>query len=147
WLDSWLFLCETARIVEGLDYYAAAPNFYPHRAVASMFEQYPPGCVQNSRRPIPMGDGHGRVVNHVRDQALTARRILVNHYRDDPVHQAVHAFNLQTPGVANAYNHHMDFLWNDLSVKAGDLDAFKLSHVSKGPGFVYARSSWKPDAT
>ena len=40
-----------------------------------------------------------------------------------------------------------DFLWNDSTVTKGDLKAFKLSHISPGAGFVYARSSWDEDAT
>jgi hypothetical protein len=41
----------------------------------------------------------------------------------------------------------MDFFWSDTTVKPGNLDKFKLSHYSQGPGYVYARSSWKDDAT
>ena len=41
WLYEWLFFCEVAEIVEGRDYYAAAPEFYRQRAVAGMFESYP----------------------------------------------------------------------------------------------------------
>jgi heparin/heparan-sulfate lyase len=41
----------------------------------------------------------------------------------------------------------MDFLFDDRSITPGNLDAFKLSHVSAGPGFAFARSSWKEDAT
>jgi heparin/heparan-sulfate lyase len=146
WIVEWLMYCETARMCEGVDYYAAAPEFYRHRAIASMFENFPP-LQKGSHQPIPMGDGHGRRINNERDKELGARRILVNYHRDDPDHQVVHAYNLQTPKTTFGVNAYMDFLWNDKSVKAGDLDSFRLSHVSRGPGFVYARSSWKEDAT
>lgn len=163
WLFEWMFFCETARIVEGLDYYAAAPEFYEQRATAAMFEFYPPVMPPSpvpsayatatvkpigvSRRPIPMGDGAGRYNTYERDKTLTVLRMLVNRHANDPAYQAVHAFNLQTPDVALACNLYMSFLWNDTTVRPGDLDSFKLSHVSPGAGHVYARSSWKDDAT
>lgn len=93
WLYDWLFFCEVARWCEGIDYYAIAPAFFRNRAVASMFETYPGIGIYNSRRPVPMGDGGGRTIGGGRDKALSARRILVNHFRDDPDHQVVHAFN------------------------------------------------------
>jgi hypothetical protein len=40
-----------------------------------------------------------------------------------------------------------DFLWRDATVDDGDLEKFRLSHISPGPGYVYARSSWGEDAT
>jgi hypothetical protein len=147
WLYEWLFFCEVARRCEGLDYYAVAPKFFAHRAVTSMFEMYPGVKENNSRRPVPMGDGGGRTFGGDRDKVLSARRILVNYFRDDPAHQAVHTFNEATPrsGVGNyAY---MDFLWHDRTVPKGDLAAFRLSQLSLGPGHVYARSSWQEDAT
>jgi hypothetical protein len=78
WLYEWLFFCEVARHCEGVDYYADAPEFFRHRAVAGMFETYPGIGTYGSRRPIPMGDGGGRVFGGDRDKALCARRILVN---------------------------------------------------------------------
>ncbi len=147
WLYEWLFFCEVARRCEGVDYYAAAPRFFRNRAVAGMFETYPGIGIYGSRRPIPMGDGGGRVFGGDRDKALSARRILVNHFRDDPAHRAVHAFNETTPrsGVGNyAYK---DFLWRDPTVPKGDLGGFRLSHFSPGPGYVCARSSWDESAT
>ncbi len=147
WLYEWLFFCEAARRCEGVDYYAMAPKFFKHRAVASMFEMYPGIGEYGTRRPSPMGDGGGRRFGGDRDKVLSARRILVNCFRDDPAHQAVHAFNETTPrsGVGNyAYK---DLLWRDPTVKRGDLSRFKRSHVSPGPGYVYARSSWDDDAT
>ncbi len=136
WLYEWLFFCEVARHCEGVDYYASAPGFYRNRAVASMFETYPGISTYNTRRPVPMGDGGGRVFGGDRDKALAARRILVNRFHDDPDHQMVHAFNETTPrsGVGNyAYK---DFLWRDPTVKRGDLTRFRLSHFSPGPGYV-----------
>jgi hypothetical protein len=147
WLYEWLFFCEAARYCEGIDYYAAAPNFFHNRAVASMFEAYPGLKIYNSRRPVPMGDGGGRMFGGDRDKALSARRILVNHFCDDLRHQAVHAFNEKTPRSSVGVYAYKDFLWRDTTIKKADLNGFKLSHVSTGPGYVYARSSWDEDAT
>jgi len=147
WLYEWLFFCEVARYCEGIDYYAAAPNFFHNRAVASMFEAYPGIKIYNSRRPVPMGDGGGRTFGGDRDKALSARRILVNYFRDEPSHQAVHAFNETTPHSSVGVYAYKDFLWRDTTVKKADLNGFKLSHISTGPGYVYARSSWEDDAT
>ena len=147
WLYEWLFFCEAARYCEGIDYYAAAPTFFHNRAVASMFEAYPGIKIYNSRRPVPMGDGGGRMFGGDRDKALSARRILVNHFRDDSSHQAVHAFNETTPRSSVGVYAYKDFLWRDTTVKKTDLNGFKLSHISPGPGYVYARSSWDDDAT
>ena len=148
WLYEWLFFCEAARRCEGVDYYAMAPSFFKNHAIASMFEMYP-GIEPEyrSRRPVPMGDGGGRTFGGDRDKALFARRILVDHYRDDPAHQVVHTFNETTPRPSVGVNAPMDFLWRDPTVKKGDLAHFKLSHLSRGPGYVYARSSWDEDAT
>jgi hypothetical protein len=147
WLYEWLFFCEVARFCEGIDYCDAAPNFFRNRSIASMFEAYPSIKIYNSRRPIPMGDGGGRVFGGDRDKALSARRILVNHFRDDAAHQAVHAFNETTPRSSVGVYAYKDFLWRDSTVKKADLNGFKLSHISTGPGYVYARSSWDEDAT
>jgi hypothetical protein len=62
-----------------------------------MFATYPGIDGYRSRRPVPMGDGGGRLFGGDRDKALSARRILVNRFRDDPDHRAVHAFNETTP--------------------------------------------------
>jgi hypothetical protein len=94
-----------------------------------------------------MGDGGGRSFGGDRDKTLSARRILVNHFRDDPEHQVVHAFNETTPRSSVGAYAYKDFLWRDPSVPQGDLTKFRLSHVSPGPGYVYARSSWNEDAT
>lgn len=147
WLYEWLFFCEVARHCEGVDYYADAPQFFRHRAVASMFEAYPGIGTYGSRRPIPMGDGGGRLFGGDRDKVLAARRILVNYFRDDPEHQVVHAFNETTPRSSVGNYAYKDFLWRDTSVPKGDLSGFRLSHISTGPGYVYARSSWDEDAT
>jgi hypothetical protein len=147
WLYEWVFFCEVARHCEGIDYYADAPRFFGHRAVAGMFEMYPGIGIYGSRRPIPMGDGGGRVFGGDRDKTLCARRILVNHYREDPEHQVVHTFNETTPRSSVGNYAYKDFLWRDTSVPQGDLHRFRLSHISPGPGYVYARSSWDEDAT
>lgn len=147
WLYEWLFFCEVARQVEGRDYYLSAPGFYGNRAVAGMFEAYPWLSERNSRRPIPMGDSGGQKLRRERDKALSARRILVNRFRDDPSHQAVHSFNETTPVCSIPGNAYKDFLWRDESVTKGDLENFRLSHFSQGAGYIYARSSWQDDAT
>ena len=147
WLYEWLFFCEVARHCEGLDYYALAPKFFRQRAVAGIFETYPGIRQYGSRRPIPMGDGGGRSFGGDRDKVLSARRILVNYYRDDPAHQAVHVFNETTPRSGVGVYAYKDFLWRDATVKKGDLEGFKLSHFSPGAGYVSARSSWDEDAT
>ena len=136
-----------ARTCEGVDYYADAMPFFANRAVASMFEAYPGISTYNSRRPIPMGDGGGRLFGGDRDKALSARRILVNYFRNDPNHQPVHTFNETTPRSSVGTYAYKDFLWRDPTVPKGDLKDFKLSHISEGPGYVYARSSWDEDAT
>ncbi len=147
WLYEWLFFCEVARRCEGVDYYALAPKFFAHRAIASMFESYPGLGEYGSRRSVPMGDGGGRLFGGDRDKTLSARRILVNYYRHDPAHQEVQAFNETTPRSSVGVNAYKDFLWRDPTVATADLKTFRLSHVSPGPGYVYARSSWAEDAT
>ena len=147
WSYEWLFFCEVARRCGGLDYYAVAPSFYRNRALASAFEMYPGTSDENTRRPVPMGDGGGRVRGGDRDEALAARRILVSRYRDDPVHQSLHAYNETTPRCGAGINAYKDFLWRDTAIKKRPLDALPLSHYAPGPGFVYARSAWDDDAT
>ncbi len=147
WIYEWTFFCEVARRVEGLDYFGISPEFMGQRAIAGMFEMYPGIDDRHSRRPIPMGDSGGRVFGSDRDKTLAARRILVNRFRDDPAHQVVHTFNETTPRTGAAYQAYMDFLWRDTTVPKGDLASFRTSHVSTGPGYVYARSSWDEDAT
>ena len=147
WLYEWLFFCEVARWCEGVDYYAGAPKFFSNRAVAGMFETYPGIGIYRSRRPIPIGDGGGRVFGGDRDKTLSARRILVNHFRDDPAHRAVHAFNETTLKASVGVYAYKDFLWRDPTVEKGDLDGFRRSHVSRGAGYVHARSSWDEEAT
>ncbi|MDP2897804.1 MAG: heparinase II/III family protein [bacterium] len=147
WLYEWLFFCEAARNCEGKDYYEDAPKFFRNRAVASVFESYPGIGQYNSRRPVPMGDGGGRLFGGDRDKALSARRILVNYFREDPSHQVVHAFNESTPRSSVGVYAYKDFLWRDATVRNADLKTFKLSHISRGAGYVFARSSWDEDAT
>ncbi len=147
WLYEWLFFCEAARWCEGVDYYAAAPRFYHERAIASMFETYPGIGTYNSQRSIPIGDGGGRTFGGDRDKILAARRVLVDFYRDDPGQQAVHDFNERTPRSSVGVYAYKDFLWRNPAVPRGSLDEFRLSHMSPGPGYVYARSNWQDDAT
>jgi hypothetical protein len=146
-LYEWLFFCEVARRCEGIDHYAGAPKFFENRAVAGMFEAYPGISTYNSRRAIPMGDGGGRLFGGDRDKILSSRCILVSYFADDPDHQVVHAFNEQTPRSSVGVYAYKDFLWRDTTIKAANLDDFKLSHISTCPGYVYARSSWDEDAT
>lgn len=147
WLYEWLFFCEVARRCEGVDYYTQAPKFFGNRAIAGMFETYPGLSTYNSRRPNPMGDGGGRVFGGDRDKVLSARRILVNRFAEDPGHRVVHAFNELTPRSSVGVYAYKDFLWRDTTVEKGDLTGFRLSHISPGPGYVCARSSWDDDAT
>ena len=147
WTYEWMFFCEVARRCEGVDYFAMSPEFLGKRAIASMFEAYPAIGEHNSRRPVPMGDGCGRIPGNDRDKTLSARRILVSRFRDDPAHRCVHTFNETMPVSCMVVNAYKDFLWRDPTVVKGDLKSFKLSHISTGPGFVYARSSWDDDAT
>ena len=121
WLYEWLVFCEVALRCGGVDYYADAPAFFQHRAVASMFESYPGVREYGSRRPIPMGDGGGRTFGGDRDKILSARRILVNHYRNDPAHRVAHTFNETTPRSSVGVNAYKDFLWRDTTVSTGDL--------------------------
>ncbi len=147
WLYEWLFFCEVARRCEGVDYYAAAPAFYRNRAVADLFEMYPGIGEYRSRRPVPMGDGGGRGYGGDRDKSLCARLILAGFYRDDPASAVVQAFNETTPRMSGGTGAYKDLLWRDPAAKQGVLEGFRLSHLSPGAGFVYARSSWAEDAT
>jgi len=147
WTCEWCFFLETARRCAGVDYYGLSPEFLGQRAVASMFETYPGISERGSRRLVPMGDGAGRVFTGERDENLSVRRILVSRFRDDPDHQVVHAFNEMTPRVGASVYAYLDFLWRDTTVVKGDLSSFHLSHLSPGPGYISARSSWQDDAT
>jgi hypothetical protein len=147
WSYEWLLFCDVALRCGGIDYFSMSPEFLGKRAVASMFEAYPGIGERKSRQPVPIGDSGGRVFTGERDEALSARRILANRFRDDPVHQVVHAFNEATPVSGSSVNAYKDFLWRDTTVPKGDLKSFKLSHLSPGPGYVFARSSWEDDAT
>ena len=147
WIYEWTVFCQVALNCEGVDYFAMAPKFFKYRAVAGMFEAYPGIPESGSRRPVPMGDGGGRVISSDRDKTFNARRILTSYYRDDPAHQAVFSFNEITPSVCMGEYAYKDFLWHDTSIPKGDLSKFKLSHYSPGAGYVYARSSWDEDAT
>ena len=147
WLYEWLVFCEVALCCGGVDYYAEAPSFFRNRAVASMFEAYPGIREYGSRRPIPMGDGGGRRFGGDRDKALSARRILVSHYRDDPRSGAVHDFNETTPRSSVGAYAYKDFLWRDTTVPATEAGSVGLSHLSEAAGYVHARSDWTDDAT
>ena len=147
YLYPWLVACEAMRNCTGADYLAEVPEFYRSRAIAGIFELYPGIRERGSRRSVCVGDGRGRVFKIERDRALAAHHILVNYHRDDPDHQAVRAFLAKTPHVGADENAYMELLWFDPTVKQADLGALRLSHVSTGPGYVYARSSWEEDAT
>ncbi len=113
WTYKWVFFCEVARRVTGLDLIAESPEFLGKRAVAAMFESFPGIGERGSRRPVPMQDGCGRVFSGERDENLSVRRILASHFRDDPEHQVVQAFNEQTPQVGASSYAYKDFLWRD----------------------------------
>jgi hypothetical protein len=147
WLYEWLFFCEVARFCNGPDYYALAPSFYRNRAVAGMFETLPGIREYGSRRPVPMGDGGGRVFGGDRDKELTSRRILARAFAEQPDSAVVHAFDETTPRTSVGDYAYKDLLWGEAGLPLGDLRSFRLSHCSPGPGYVYARSSWDEDAT
>lgn len=147
WLYEWLFFCEVARRCGGRDLYAAAPEFYANRALASTFEMLPGIREYGSRRPIPMGDGGGQVFGGDRDKALAARMILVNHHRDDPIARAIAVFNETTPRMSVGDYAYKDFLWRAPIVPGGGIGPLPLSHHAAGPGYVYARSDWTDSAT
>lgn len=146
WIYEWTLFCEIAGLCEGVDYFEKAPGFFRERAIAGMFEMYPGIGIYGSRRPIPIGDGGGRVFGGDRDKTLNSRRILVNHYKNDPAHQYVHAFNELTPRASVGDYAFMDFLFHYTKISKVDLSKFKLSHYSPGPGYIYSRSSWEEDA-
>ncbi|MCL2641221.1 MAG: heparinase II/III family protein [Phycisphaerales bacterium] len=143
----WLLACEAMKRCTGADWMAEAPAYYKQRAIASMFEQYPTIRERGSRRMICVGDGRGRFFKVERDAIMTASQMLAGYYKDDPNHQAVKAFLELTPHVGADENAYRELLWFDPKVKKGNLKRYKLSHVSKGPGYVYGRSSWEEDAT
>ncbi|MBA3709471.1 MAG: heparinase II/III family protein [Planctomycetes bacterium] len=149
WTYEWLMFCETAWLCAGVDIFKGCPSFYRNRAVASMFEMYPGLHERGSRRGVAYGDAGGRkfVTERERDKARAARNILVGRFREDAAHQAVAAYQAQTPGCGADENAYKDFLWDDPAVRRGDLASFKRSHVGVAAGMVYARSSWDEDAT
>jgi len=146
YMHNWLLACEAMRNCTGADYLAEAPLFYKNRALASAFEQYPGIKERGSRRPICVGDGRGRFFKVERDAILMANHILVNRYREDATHQGVKGFLDLQPHVGADENAYRELLWFDPKVK-GAIRKLPLSHVSTGPGYVYARSSWSEDAT
>ena len=146
WIYEWIVAVHCLNTCAKMDYFATAPEFYKNRAIAGMFEMYPTFREGGSRRPVPSGDSGGRQLHPERDKSLASQRILVNHYRDDPAHQAVHTYNQQVPRASFNFAAYRDFLWIDPTVKTGDLNAFKRSHFSNGSGFVSARGSWEEDA-
>jgi len=145
----WLLYCEAARRLEGIDYYSMAPGFFGQRPVASMFECYPGRNSHNARSMPCWGDGRsGGGYGGDTDMALCVRRILARFFFDkDPMMGYVAAFNRETPSPGAADYSYMDFLWDDADLPAAPLDRMKLAHHATGAGHVYARSSWKDDAT
>lgn len=142
----WMFFYEVARQVEGLDYYRLSPSFWNNRAVAAMFETEPGFDEDGLRRPVPIGDG-GRAAKIIFDRGLTSRRLLVQQQPEDPAHQAVLVFDQAAPKLHGAGAAYKEFLWGLPQGQGGGLDRFKLSHYSPAAGAVYARSSWREDAT
>ena len=90
--------CAKARTIT-----AAAPDFYQ----IPRHGQHVRGLSRDRRAQLAPADTDGRqrrpeITAGERDKALSARRILVNLYRDDPAHQAVHTFNETTPVSGSA---------------------------------------------
>lgn len=146
WLYEWLFFCDVVLRLQGVDYFEMAPSFYRQRAIASVFETLPGLSQYGSRQPVSMGDGGGRLFAGDRDKQLAARQILVNRYRDDAVHHAVHAFNQTTPTTSVGNYAYKDLLWRDPSVPEAAIEDLPLSHFSPGAGHIYARSDWSEEA-
>ncbi len=147
YIYEWLLACEAMRHCTGADWYQEAPGFYKNRAVAMMFEHWPTLRERGSRRSLCVGDGRGRVFKVERDKQLAAMRILIDRFRDDPDHHAVAAHLATTPRMGADENAYREVLFGDPMVAKADLSRFRASHVSPGPGFAYARSSWGEDAT
>jgi hypothetical protein len=147
WIYEWLVFCEVARTCEGIDYYSHAPKFYQQRAIASMFEMFPGNESHLLNCPIPIGDGGTGLYGGYSEKILSARRILGSYYRDDPANQVANAYNALVPTMDIPEYVYEEFLWKDTTATKGNLKAFKLSHCSQGPGYVFARSSWDGDAT
>jgi len=144
----WLIYCETARRLEGIDYYSMAPEFFSWRAVAEMFECYPGTGDYNARRMPCWGDGRSGGYGSDTDMALCCRRILSRYFMDkNPLMRLVAAFDRETPHPGAPPLAYMDFLFDDSDLPVAPLDQMKLAHLAKGAGHVWARSSWKDDAT
>ncbi|MCZ7649529.1 MAG: heparinase II/III-family protein [Planctomycetota bacterium] len=148
WIYEWLVFCEAAKRCAGADLYAPAAKFFGRRAVASCFEVYPGTAPNELNRPVPMGDGGYGVYGGYSEKILAARRMLASHYRDDPLHAFVAAYNKQIPGVCIPESYgYMNFLWHDPAQPAADLSGFKRSHYAAGAGWAAARSDWTGEAT
>ena len=149
WLYEWLFFCEVARWCEGVDYYAMRhPNSFEtarrgqhvrdlsghrHLQLAAADpdgrRRWPrlrrrprQGALRpaNPRQPFPRRPGSpGRPCLQRDDAALQRGRLRLQ------------GFPLARHDRPQAR------LWIE----------FRLSHISPGPGYVYARSSWDDDAT
>ncbi len=147
-LYDWLLYCEAARRLEGIDYYEMAREFYAQRAICEMFECYPGRFEYNSRKMPCWGDGGGKVYGGDRDMAMCVRRILARYFLpEDQTMRYVVAFNRETPEVGGRTSAYMDFLFGDPDLPTAPLCEMKLAHLARGAGHVYARSSWKDDAT
>ena len=147
-LPDFLLFCETARRVEGIDYYALAPEFFHSRLACELFSAYTDIVSDGSRRLPVWGDG-GRLNLNSRDNQRLAILMLADYYRDkDPeLSGYAQAWSLRTPRSCVQANAYQDFLWFDRKAPAADLSTMKLSHLARGAGYLFARSSWEEGAT
>jgi len=147
-LPDFLLFCETARRLEGIDYYAMAPEFFHSRLACELFSAYTDIVSDGSRRLPVWGDG-GRLNINSRDNQRLAILMLADYYRDKDPELAgfAQAYSLRQPRTALEQNAFEDFLWFDRKAPAGKLDRMKLSHLARGAGYLFARSSWDEGAT
>ena len=127
-----------------------APKFYRHRALASMFETYP-GHRRIQLAPL-RADGRRRrpdLRRRPRQDALAPGASWSTASATIRAHQAVARFQRNHAPLRRGHTTPTRISSGATpSVPKGDLQADSaLSLASRGPGFVYARSSWDEDAT
>jgi hypothetical protein len=143
-----LLFCETARLLEGIDYYALAPEFFHSHLACELFSAWTDVTEDGSRRLPVWGDG-GRLNRNSRDNQRLAILMLANYCRatDPELAGYAQAWSLRTPRTCVEANAFEDFLWFDRKAPAGDLSRMKLAHLARGAGYLFARSSWDEGAT
>ncbi len=147
-LPDFLLFCETARRLEGIDYYSLAPEFFHSRLACELFSAYTDTVSDGSRRLPVWGDG-GRLNINSRDNQRLAILMLADYYREQDPELAglAQAYALRQPRTALEQNAFEDFLWFDRTAPVGDLSQMKRSHLALGAGYLFARSDWDEGAT